>query len=244
MEVIPSIDLRGGCVVRLEQGDYERETIYERDPRGVAERLTRPGPPRLHVVDLDGARDGEPGNLDAIRQILDAARGAQVPVQVGGGVRSLGRAEQLLGLGADRVVIGTAALEQPELVSDVAGLHPGRVVLGLDARAGQVAVRGWKETSSERVSDVLARFEALPLAGVLHTDIGRDGLLGGPAVEATAELARSTKLPVIASGGVSSLEDLQRLAETRVIAGAIVGRALYTGALSLEEALRAEISRC
>jgi phosphoribosylformimino-5-aminoimidazole carboxamide ribotide isomerase len=160
-------------------------------------------------------------------------------VQFGGGVRSLAAVEELLDLGVDRVVLGTAALETPELVEQAAGRFPGRVVVAIDAREGRVAVRGWLETASVTADDVVRRFEALPLAGFLHTDIARDGLLGGPNVLETARIARGTRVPVFASGGVGSVADLVALARTRVIAAAIVGRALYTGAVGLEDALRA-----
>jgi phosphoribosylformimino-5-aminoimidazole carboxamide ribotide isomerase len=189
------------------------------------------------VVDLDGARDGGSANEPAIRAILAEARG--LPVQVGGGVRTPARAAELLALGAARVVMGTAALEQPELLREAARSHPGRVVLGLDARDGCVAVRGWRETSARRVEDVLDEFADLPLGAILHTDIARDGMLAGPSLEATAALARRTAIPVIASGGVSSIADLVALARTRVIAGAIVGRALYEGRIELGAALSA-----
>ena len=241
MEVIPALDLRGGRVVRLSQGDYARETVYSDDPAATACGFVEAGATRLHVVDLEAARDGGAANEPAVRSILAAA--ADVPVQVGGGVRSLERARAVLDLGADRVVMGTVALELPDLLKDVAERLPGRVILGLDARDGRVAVHGWREISALRVEDALRRFEGLPLAGVLHTDIGRDGLLGGPNLESTVRLAGLTRLPVIASGGVSCVADLVALARTRVIAGAIVGRALYTGALELGEALR-EVAAC
>lgn len=235
MELIPSIDLRGGRVVRLEQGDYDRETRYDFDPVEVARGFEAAGARRVHVVDLDGARDGRAGNDAEIRKILAAC--PRLAVQVGGGMRTRERVQQVLSAGAARVVIGTAALEQPELLTDLATLFPDRMILGLDARDGRVAVRGWRETSAETVLQVLERFAKLPLAAVLHTDIGRDGLLGGPNVEATAELARRSPFPVLASGGVGSIEDLERLARARVIAGAIVGKAIYSGAIRVEDAI-------
>ena len=236
MELIPAIDLRDGKVVRLEQGDFDRETVYDADPAGVAARLIEEGGGRLHVVDLDAAREGSPRNRPSIEAILKVA--GDVPVQVGGGVRSVAAIEELLGLGADRVVVGTAALEDPAMLEEGAELFPRRVILGLDARDGRVATRGWLETSTLTVLEVIRRFESLPLGGVLHTDIHRDGTLAGPNVEATAELARSTTHPVIASGGIGSVADLVALARTRVISASVIGKALYTGRVILNDALR------
>ena len=241
MELIPSIDLRGGRVVRLAQGDYARETVYDADPVEQARRFAAAGVARIHVVDLDAARDGGEGNSEVMRAILAAVPKARV--QVGGGMRSRERVEAALAAGADRVVIGTAALEDPALLRDLAGRHPGRIVLGLDTKGGKVATRGWREVSARTPADVLAELGELPLGALLYTEIGRDGLLEGPDVEGTAALARSTRIPVLASGGVGKLDDLVRLAETRVIAGAIVGRALYAGAIQLEEAL-ARLAAC
>jgi phosphoribosylformimino-5-aminoimidazole carboxamide ribotide isomerase len=241
LEVIPSIDVRGGIVVRLEQGDYARETVYDADPVAVARRLAGHAPPRLHLVDLDAARTGEPVNDGLLREMTRAA--APVPVQVGGGVRSVERIEALIAAGVDRVVLGTAALERPEFLRDSARRFPGRIVLGIDAREGKLAVRGWTETLDATPEDVLRRHQGLPLAAALYTEIGRDGLLSGPDVEGTAKLARASVIPVIASGGVGRLDDLLELARTRVIAGAIVGRAIYSGSILLEDALR-EVGRC
>jgi len=241
VELIPSIDLRGGRVVRLAQGDYARETVYDADPVEQARRFAAAGVARIHVVDLDAARDGGEGNSEVMRAILAAVPKARV--QVGGGMRSRERVEAALAAGADRVVIGTAALEDPALLRDLAGRHPGRIVLGLDTKGGKVATRGWREVSARTPADVLAELGELPLGALLYTEIGRDGLLEGPDVEGTAALARSTRIPVLASGGVGNLDDLVRLAETRVIAGAIVGRALYAGAIQLEEAL-ARLAAC
>jgi phosphoribosylformimino-5-aminoimidazole carboxamide ribotide isomerase len=241
MEVVPSIDLRGGVGVRLEQGDYARETVYATDPAATIASFVAKGACRVHVVDLDAARTGESRNRPVLMEILRSA--GKTPVQFGGGVRTFGAVEELLGMGVDRVVLGTAALETPALVARVATRFPARVVVGIDARQGRVAVRGWLETGAIGVDEVVARFGELPLAGFLHTDIGRDGLLGGPNVDETARIARSTRVPVFASGGVGSVADLVALAKTRVIAAAIVGRALYTGAVDLGDALR-EVAAC
>ena len=241
MDVIPAIDLRGGQLVRLEQGDYGRETIYDADPAAVARRLCAQGATRLHVVDLDAARDGESSNTPFIQRILSES--GPVPVQVGGGIRTLERVDTLLGMGADRVIMGTAALEQPSLLAKISERHPKRVILGLDARGGRVAVRGWLQTSDLTSAEVLKRFADLPLAGVLHTDIERDGMMSGPNLAATVELARSSSHPFIAAGGVSSVDDLVGLARTGVIAAAVLGKALYSGAVRLEHALR-ELAEC
>jgi phosphoribosylformimino-5-aminoimidazole carboxamide ribotide isomerase len=241
MELIPAIDLRGAKLVRLEQGDYERETVYDADPARVAANFVAAGAPRIHVVDLDGARECRLRNEAAIQAILSSA--GSVPLQLGGGIRSMERIEAVLALGVDRVILGTAALEEPALVRASAQRFPGRIVLGLDAREGCLAIRGWQETAEVGVEEVLERFGDLPLAAVLHTDISRDGMLRGPNLAATSRLASLTQLPVIASGGVSSVEDLLELARTGVIAGAVVGRALYTGAIDLEDALR-QLSLC
>ena len=235
-QIVPAIDLRAGQLVRLEQGDYERETVYDADPAAPARRFVAEGAERIHVVDLDGARDGQSVNEPAVRQILEAA--GSLPVQLGGGIRSLERVRQLLQMGLDRVILGTALLEDPGLVEAAAGEFPGRVILGLDARDGKLAVRGWRETAEVEVHEVMERFAQLPIGAIVYTDISRDGMLQGPNVSATEKLARQSPFPVLASGGVSGPADLVALAQTRVIAGAIVGRALYTGKLELPDALR------
>ncbi|MCP4006183.1 MAG: 1-(5-phosphoribosyl)-5-[(5-phosphoribosylamino)methylideneamino]imidazole-4-carboxamide isomerase [bacterium] len=236
MEVIPAIDLRAGRVVNLVQGDYERETVFSDDAAETARSFVAAGATRIHVVDLDAARDGGEGNQNAIDAIVSAAGG--VPVQVGGGVRSAERVASVLGRGLQRVIIGTAALEQPELLREVAEQYPDRIVLGVDARDGRIAVHGWMETSEVTPLELLTRYAGSPLGAVLHTDIALDGMMQGPNIAATEQLARATKFSVIASGGVSCTEDLLELARTRVIAGAIVGRAIYTGALDLADAIQ------
>ncbi len=241
MEVIPAIDLRGGRVVRLEQGDFSRETVHGDDPVAAALAFARAGARRLHVVDLDGSRSGKRVNGRSLEAILGACPGLRV--QTGGGIRALPDVEELVALGVDRVVLGTVALESPGVVRDAAARFPGRVIVGVDARDGIVASRGWLDSGTARVEEVVARFEPLPLAGFLYTDIQRDGMLSGPNVEATARLARRTRIPVIASGGVGTLDHLLALARERVIAAAVVGKALYTGSIRLEEALR-EVAAC
>ena len=236
MILYPAIDIKGGAAVRLVQGDMSRETRYDDHPENAARRWASEGAAWLHVVDLDGAVAGEPRNLEAIGRILKTVT---IPVQVGGGIRTVETAARILGLGVARVVLGTAALAEPDIVREAARRFPERVVLGLDARDGKVAVRGWVETSAETAIDVALRFENLPLAAIVYTDIEVDGTLRGPNLAATEALARATRLPVIASGGIGSLVHIRRVAalEPSGVAGVIVGRALYTGDVKLGDAL-------
>jgi phosphoribosylformimino-5-aminoimidazole carboxamide ribotide isomerase len=241
-ELIPAIDLLEGRCVRLSQGRYDAATVYSEDPGAVAARFAAHPIRRLHVVDLDGARTGRPGNREAIRAILGAVPG--VSVQLGGGLRSLAAVEDAFGLGVDRVVIGTVAVREPALLRDCARRYPGRVVVGIDAREGRVSVEGWTEMSELSALELARKFEDAGVVAIVYTDIARDGMLAGPNLEATASLAEGVGLPVFASGGVSSMDDLRRAAELkkRGVAGIIVGRALYTGALELGRAL--EIIAC
>ena len=236
-ELIPAIDLLGGRCVRLSQGRYDAATVYEDDPAVAAARFVAHAIPRLHVVDLDGAKQGRPSNAEAVRRIVEAA--GDVPVQLGGGIRSLDAVQQALELGVDRVVLGTVALRDPPLVHEAARRHPGRIVVGIDAKGGRVAVEGWLETSETSAAELAARFEQAGVAALVHTDISRDGMLTGPNLEATAEVADAVSVPVIVSGGVACEEDVTQAASyaARGIAGAIVGRALYTGAVDLQSAL-------
>lgn len=236
MEVWPAIDLRGGKCVRLRQGDYDRETVFGEDPREMALRWVAQGARRLHLVDLDAARDGRSGNLDAVRQIRGAVT---VTIQLGGGVRNEATIRSLLDLGIDRLVVGTAGIKDPDWLQSMVRLFPGRLVLGLDARDGRLATDGWLRTSQQQAADFAARFQNDPVAGIVYTDIGRDGMLSGPNVDATAALQRAVKVPVIASGGISRLDDIRRLAEAGV-AGCIIGRALYEGRVPLSEAVKFE----
>lgn len=223
--------------MRLSQGRYDAATVYGEDPGAVAEGFVRQAIARLHVVDLDGAKAGRPVNEAAVRAITSRAGG--VPVQLGGGIRNLAAVEAALEWGIDRVILGTVALREPELVKQAARRFPGRVVVGIDAKDGRVAVEGWLETSETEAVELAPRFEEAGVAAIVYTDIGRDGMLTGPNLDATATLADAISIPVIVSGGVASVDDLvasARLAP-RGISGAIVGRALYTGAVDLAEAL-------
>jgi phosphoribosylformimino-5-aminoimidazole carboxamide ribotide isomerase len=236
MQIIPAIDLRGGRCVRLRQGDYDQETIFGDDPAEMAARWESQGARRLHLVDLDGARSGQPVNTAAVRAIIDRVR---IPCQLGGGARDEATIAAWLEAGLDRVIIGTQALREPEWFRRVADTFPGRLVLGLDAKDGRVATAGWLKVSSVVAVTLARQFDDLPLAAIIYTDIARDGMLEGPNLDSTRALAASLRTPVLASGGVSSLDDLARLAELPV-AGCIVGRALYEGRFTLAEALRAQ----
>jgi phosphoribosylformimino-5-aminoimidazole carboxamide ribotide isomerase len=241
-ELIPAIDLLGGRCVRLSQGRYDQATVYEDDPSKLAAKFAAHPLRRLHVVDLDGARAGKPCNQEAVGAILRRMGG--IPVELGGGIRTLEGVETWLGLGVDRVILGTAALRSPELVREASARFPGRIGVGIDTRDGRVAVEGWLETSEADAALVARRFEDAGVAAIIHTDISRDGMQSGPNLEATLALAAAVAIPVIASGGVGSEEDVRaavRLA-ARGIAGLIVGRALYTGAVDLARAL--EIAAC
>jgi phosphoribosylformimino-5-aminoimidazole carboxamide ribotide isomerase len=234
----PAIDLRGGRCVRLYQGDYGRETVYGDDPVAQARAFAAAGAPWVHVVDLDAARTGEPVNRDVVAAIAAAV---DVPVQAGGGVRDDAAADALLGAGVRRVVVGTAALDDPGWVRRLAARHPGRVAVGLDARGRDVAVRGWVEGSGHDLVDVARRFDDAGVAALVVTEIGRDGTLEGPDLGQLAAVLDATGLDVVASGGVGTLDDLRALAAldvgARRLAGAIVGRALYEGAFPLSEAV-------
>jgi len=241
-ELIPAIDLLGGKCVRLSQGEYDRSTVYAEDPATMAEKFAAANIQRLHVVDLDGAKAGTPKNTEAIRRIVSAMGG--IPVELGGGIRTFEAVESTLALGVDRVILGTVALRDPELVRRAAAQFPGRVVVGIDAREGRVATQGWLEDSEISAAELAQRFEDAGVAAIIYTDIARDGMLTGPNLEATAALADQVQIPVIVSGGVSSVGDIRAASEmaSHGIAGIIVGRALYTGAVALEEAL--EVVRC
>jgi phosphoribosylformimino-5-aminoimidazole carboxamide ribotide isomerase len=232
MQVIPAIDLRGGCCVRLRQGDYDQETIFGDDPAAMAAHWESEGATRIHLVDLDGAKAGRPVNVEAVRAILGRV---SVPCQLGGGVRDEGTIAAWLDAGLERVIVGTQALKDPAWFRSMIEAHPGRLVLGLDARDGRVATGGWLDVSSVEATELAEQFDDLPLAGVVYTDIARDGMLEGPNLAATEALARRLTSPVIASGGVGSLEDLAHLAALPV-AACIVGRALYDGRFRLIEA--------
>lgn len=236
MIVIPAIDLKGGRCVRLSQGDFGRVTVYADDPAAMAEVWKQQGAERLHVVDLDGSLAGVPRHEDAIRQIVEKSG---VPVQVGGGIRTLKTVEAYLKLGVRWVILGTAALSDPEFVRAACRAFPDQVILGIDAAGGRVAVRGWTERTEQTAAALALRFAEERPAAVVYTDIARDGMETGVNVQATGALADAVGIPVIASGGVSGIRDIRRLLplEKRGVIGVIAGRALYTGALILAEAM-------
>ena len=235
MILYPAIDLKDGQAVRLLRGEMAAAMVFNDDPAAQGRAFVEAGAEWLHLVDLDGAFAGEPRNAGAVEAILAAC---PVPVQLGGGIRDRATVERWLGAGVRRVILGTAAVEDPEFVREVARAHPGGIAVGIDARGDRVATRGWAEESGATVHDLARAYEDAGIAALIYTDIARDGAMGGPNLEATAALARAVSIPVIASGGVSSLGDIERLRATGVVAGAIVGRALYDGAVDLRAALR------
>jgi phosphoribosylformimino-5-aminoimidazole carboxamide ribotide isomerase len=243
LDIIPAIDLRGGRVVRLTQGDPSRETQYSLDPAAVATEWERRGAGRLHLVDLDGAFAGRPANREALGAILRAIR---IPAQVGGGLRTLQALEETLGLGAAVAVVGTAALRQPAFLEAACRAFPRRVALAIDARDGLVAASGWTEGSAIRATELAARSRGLPLAAIIYTDIRRDGMRQGPDLEGLAAVADATPAAVIASGGIHTAQDIRALAGLRPgrVVGAIIGKALYDGELTLEAALAAAEAPC
>jgi len=234
MIIIPAIDLKGGRCVRLVRGEKNRETVYSNAPSQVARKWAAAGAEMIHVVDLDGAFEGKPQNTDAVASIIEAV---DVPIELGGGLRTSADVDAVLDLGAARAIIGTRAAASPRWIARLCKRYPGRIAAGIDARNGMVAVEGWTETSTVRAADLARKMADLGVCAIIFTDIARDGMLTGPNIAATKALADEVDVPVIASGGVSSLDDIRELMETNV-SGVIVGKALYTGALDLEEAIR------
>lgn len=233
MQIWPAIDLRGGKCVRLQQGDYQRETVFGDDPLAMAARWVEQGARHLHLVDLDGAKSGSVENRDAVARI---AREVKIPCELGGGIRDESAIQDLLDLGLERLVVGTKALKEPEWFRAMCRKFPHRLALGLDARDGMVATDGWLETSQTSAADLVNSLAGEPLAAVIYTDIAKDGMMQGPNLRSTEELNTATAFPLIASGGVSKLEDVSAL--TRIgVAGCIIGRSLYEGAMTLPEVL-------
>ncbi|MEM9351896.1 MAG: 1-(5-phosphoribosyl)-5-[(5-phosphoribosylamino)methylideneamino]imidazole-4-carboxamide isomerase [Planctomycetota bacterium] len=235
MQIWPAIDLRGGMCVRLQQGDYARETVFSDDPVTVARGFESAGAKHLHLVDLDGAREGKPVNARVVQRIVEAV---DMQCELGGGVRDTEKVEALLETGLDRLVVGTSALKRPEWFAEACKQHPGKFVLGLDARDGKVATDGWEQDSGADVLAVARELASLPIAAIIYTDIATDGMLAGPNVDAMAAMQAAVDVPVVASGGVTTADDVAALAAAG-LAGAIIGRAHYEGRITIEAALAA-----
>lgn len=235
MLVIPAIDLKDGLCVRLLQGKKDAVTAYSDDPAKTAMRWESYGAKLLHIVDLDGAFTGSQKNFEAILKIRQAVK---MPLQVGGGIRNIGTILNLFSAGIDRVIIGTAAIEDPEFLTYSCKKYPGRILIGIDAKNGMVAIRGWEEVTSTEARTLAQRLEIIGIAGIIYTDISRDGMLTGPNIDATRQMVECLKVPVIASGGVSGIEDIKNLMSIKNLWGAITGKAIYSGALDLREAIK------
>ena len=234
MLVIPAIDLKDGKCVRLLQGKEKAVTVYSHDPASTAKRWESCGARMLHVVDLDGAFRGSQMNSSAIRKIRESV---SMQVEVGGGIRDMEKIDELIRIGIDRVILGTVAVEKPALVVEACGKYPGQVVIGIDARDGKVAVKGWVEVTPVGARDLAKDVAAKGAAGIIYTDISRDGMMTGPNIRAMEEMVRSVNVPVIASGGVSSIQDIRDLMGIKGLWGVITGKAIYSGAIDLKEAI-------
>ena len=238
MNIIPAIDILGGRCVRLYQGDYEQTEIFNDNPVDVAKRWVDDGATKLHLVDLDAAKAGQPVNQKTIEAIIKAVN---IPIQVGGGLRNYSTVASMLAIGVQQAILGTVAIEQPQLVSEFCQEFPGQIIVGIDARDGKVATKGWLETSEVLATDLARQMAQMKVAAIIYTDIHRDGTLKGPNIEALRELATVVSIPVMASGGISSITDLLSLLalETIGVRDVIIGRALYTGDIILQEANQA-----
>ena len=238
MLLIPAIDLKDGRCVRLRQGDLREETVFSEEPEKVARHWLEMGAERIHLVDLNGAVAGKPQNAAAVRAIVDAV-GSEVPVQLGGGIRSLETIERYLDSGVSYVIIGTAAVKSPGFLHDACNAFPGQVIVGLDARDGKVATDGWSTLTKPEVVDLARKFVGYGIEGIIYTDIGRDGMLTGVNIDATVKLAQAVSVPVYASGGVNDLDDIDKLlaVESEGVQGVILGRSLYEGTLDFAAAL-------
>ena len=234
MEIWPAIDIRGGNCVRLQQGDYARETVFGENPAEMAKYWVSQGAKRLHLVDLDGAKDGKPTNFDCIAELVKAV---DIPCELGGGIRDEQTIDRLLSIGLARLVIGTLALKQPEWFRDMCDKYPGKLVLGIDAKNGFVATDGWLETSSTPAVTLAKQFENAPLAALVYTDIATDGMMKGPNLPEMKAMQQQVNVPVVASGGVTTIDDVRNLSDAG-LAGCIIGRALYEKTIALPEAMR------
>jgi phosphoribosylformimino-5-aminoimidazole carboxamide ribotide isomerase len=236
MLIIPAIDLKEGKCVRLEQGLMNKATVYSEDPATTARHWEAQGAELLHVVDLDGAFAGAPKNLDAIKAIRAAIK---IPIEVGGGIRDIATIKTLLSIGIDRIILGTAAIENPDFVREACEKFPGRIIVGIDAKDGLVAIKGWAEVTKVQAIDLALQMQEYGVIAIIYTDIKRDGMLSGPNIEATKSLAKALKIPVIASGGVHTMKDIEDLLTVRYsgVSGVITGKAIYSGSLDLKEAI-------
>jgi phosphoribosylformimino-5-aminoimidazole carboxamide ribotide isomerase len=233
MQIIPAIDIKDGKCVRLYKGIKERVTVYSDNPSEIAERWEDMGALSLHVVDLDGAFTGIPQNEDIIKNIL---RSVKIPIQLGGGIRDMSTIDNYIRLGVHRIVLGTSAYKNPDIVVEACNKYKNRIILGIDARDGFVAIEGWENSTFERASEMAKKFERLGIYAIIYTDINRDGTMSGPNIEAIKKIKNSVYTPIIASGGISSLEDIKRLIPLNIM-GVIIGKALYDGRIDLKEAL-------
>lgn len=236
MVIIPAIDLKEGKCVRLEQGLMDKATVYSGDPAGTAKHWEEQGAELLHVVDLNGAFDGTPRNLEAIQSIRNAI---SIPIEVGGGIRDMATIGTLVSAGIDRIILGTAAIENPSFVREACGEFPGRIIAGIDAKDGLAAIKGWAEVTKVKAIELAQRMQDYGVICIIYTDIRRDGMLTGPNLEATRALAKALRIPVIASGGVHTMRDIENLLTARHsgVEGVITGKALYSGSLNLREAI-------
>jgi len=234
MIIYPAIDLKDGKCVRLSQGAFDKVTVFNDEPKNVAKSFQEAGASFIHVVDLDGARSGKSQNHEAIASIVSAIN---IPIQTGGGIRTMEDIEQKLSMGVERIILGTAALKHPDLVKAAVKAYGNHIAVGIDASQGLVAVEGWEEVSRTKAVDICIKMKDIGVQTIIYTDIAKDGMMSGPNVEATKEIVETTGLSVIASGGVSSIEDLERLSEIGV-SGVIIGKALYLGALDLKSVIR------
>jgi phosphoribosylformimino-5-aminoimidazole carboxamide ribotide isomerase len=239
MLIWPAIDIRHGRCVRLRQGDYVQETVYGTSPAAMAEYWREKGAKRLHLVDLDGAKDGTTANFESVRELVEKVAPHGVECELGGGVRSEETIKMLLDLGLTRLVVGTLALKKPEWFEEMCLKYPNKLVLGIDAREGMVATDGWLETSETHAVDLAKRYEGLPIAALVYTDVATDGMMRGPNIPECVAMARATSIPVVASGGVAKIDDVRNLAEAGLHA-CIIGKALYEKTITLEEAMKFE----
>lgn len=235
MLIIPAIDLKDGKCVRLLQGRKEAVTVYSEDPSSTAKLWESYGAKLLHVVDLDGAFTGNQENLHAIRKIRESVK---MEIEVGGGIRDSGKIDELISIGIDRIILGTAVIENPSILDEASARYPDRIIVGIDAKDGKVAVKGWVETTPVNARELAIKVERGGASGIIYTDISKDGMLTGPNILAVEEMVKTVNIPVIASGGVSSIEDIRKLMGIRGLRGVITGKAIYSGSLDLREAIR------